>query len=187
MLAAALAATAVALAVHAALGRPDPDDVSALVAARDVPVGATLTPGDLTVRHLPPRALPADALRDPGSTLGRTTAVPLVAGRAVVPSDLRTSALLDGLPEGSAAVYLPLGEPAVAAALSPGDTVDVHSPVDGSVVVPSAVVLRPVTSERPGLWVAVDGPDAVALAAARGADPVGASLQVSLRVSPTGG
>lgn len=186
-MAAALAAMAVAVAVHAILGRPDPEDATALVATRAVPVGATLAPGDVEVRHLPPRAVPEGALTEPGAAIGRTTAVPLVPGRAVVPADLSTSALLEGLAEDGAAVYLPLGEPAVAASLAPGDRIDVHSPVDGTVVVPAAVVLRVEAEERPGLWVAVDGPDAVALAAARGADPVGASLQVSLRPTRTGG
>src|SRR5699024_8946000 len=114
ILAATVAAVAVAVAVHAALGRPDPDDATALVAARDVPVGATLTPRDVEVRHLPPRAVPEGALADPGAAIGRTTAVPLVTGRTVVPADLSTSALLDGLEKEGAAVYLPLGEPAVA-------------------------------------------------------------------------
>lgn len=186
-LAAALAAIAVALLVQAALGRPDPADVAVVVPARDLPVGTTLSTGDVELRHLPPGAVPAGVLTSVTEVVGGRTAVPLVSGRAVVLSDLRASALLDGLPEGSVAAYLPLDEPAVAALLIPGDRIDVHSPVDGSVVVPAALVLRVEDRERPGLWVALGRPEAVTLSAARGADPLGASLQVSLRPTPTGG
>lgn len=179
-LAALLAAVTVGLVAHLALSRPAPEDVGALVAVRDLPVGTVLAAGDLEVRHLPPRALPADALTDLALAAGRTAAVPLAAGRVLVPDDLRTSALLDGLAEGSVAAYLPLAEPEVTAALEAGDRVDVHSPVDGTVVVAGALVLRSAGGERPGLWLAVDTPGAQALAAARGSDPAGASMQVSL-------
>ena len=185
-LAALLAAVTVGLLAHLALSRPAPDDVDALVAVRDVPVGAVLERADLELRHLPPRALPPDALRDPALAAGRTAAVPLAAGRVLVPDDLRISALLDGLAEGSVAAYLPLAEPEVPAALGPGDRVDVHSPVDGTVVVAGAVVLRAAAGERPGLWLGVDTPGAQALAAARGADPAGASMQVSLHPTAAG-
>lgn len=185
-LAAVLAAVTVGLVTHLVLSRPSPDDVVALVAARDVPVGATLGPSDVELRHLPERALPRGALTDAGTALGLRAAVPLTAGRALVPDDLRHSALLEGLTEGTVAAYLPLAEPEVPAALGAGDRVDVHSPLDGTVVVTDALVLRSATGERPGLWVAVDTLGAQALAAARGADPAGASMQVSLQAHPDG-
>lgn len=180
VLAALLAAVTVGLVVQLSLSRPAPEDVGALVAVRDVPVGTVLDQADLELRHLPARALPPDALTDPALATGRSAAVPLTGGRVLVPDDLRTSALLDGLAQGSVAAYLPLAEPEVSAALAAGDRVDVHSPLDGTVVVAGALVLRSAAGERPGLWLGVDTPGAQALAAARGADPAGASMQVSL-------
>lgn len=186
ILAALLAAVTVGLLAHLALSRPDPDDVVALVAVRDVPVGALVGRSDVELRHLPARALPRDALTDPSLAEHRRAAVPLVAGRVLVPDDLRHTALLDGLEEGTLATYLPLAEPEVPAALESGDRVDVHSPLDGTVVVTGALVLRSASGERPGVWVAVDRPGAQALAAARGSDPAGASMQVSLHPGDDG-
>lgn len=166
--------------MHLALSRPAPDEVQALVATRPVPLGEVVSTGDLELRHLPPKALPAGALTSPEEVVGRTAAVPLVEGRVLVPDDLSTAGLLQGLPEDRAAVYLPLSEPEVPAALGAADRVDVHSPVDGSVVVSAALVLRTSVGERPGVWLAVDPAGAEALAAARGADPAGAALQLTL-------
>lgn len=187
ILAACLAAVTVGLVVHVSMSRPAPDDVLAVVAVRDVPVGALLAAGDVELRHLPGRALPQEALTDTALATGRTVAVPLAAGRVLVPEDLRASALLSGLGEGTVAAYLPLAEPEVAAALVAGDRVDVHSPVDGAVVVAGALVLRSAAGERPGVWLGVDPPGARALAAARGADPAGASMQVSLHSAGAAG
>lgn len=178
--AALLAALTVGLAVHLAVSRPAPDEVKALVATRPVPLGQVVSAGDVELRHLPPRALPAGALTSAEPALGRTAAVPLVEGRVLVSDDLSTAGLLQGLPEHLAAVYLPLSEPEVPAALGAADRVDVHSPVDGSVVVAAALVLRASAGERPGVWLAVDPAGAEALAAARGADPAGAALQLTL-------
>lgn len=185
ILAALLAAVTVGLVVHLSMSRPAPEDVPAVVAVRDVPVGEQLGPGDVEVRRLPKSALPPHALTDAAAAAGRTAAVPLTAGRVLLPDDLRTAALLDGLAEGTVAVHLPLAEPEVPGALAAGDRVDVHSPLDGTVVVDSALVLRTTVGERPGLWLAVDTPGAQSLAAARGADPAGASMQVSLQAPPS--
>lgn len=178
--AALLAAATVGLTVHVLLARPAPEDVPALVAARAVPAGSVLGGPDLEVRHLPPRALPHGALADPADALGRPVAAPLAAGEVLTGQDLGTSGLLSGLDGDRLAVFLPLAEPAVPQAVTPADRVDVHSPVDGSVVVQEALVLRASTGEEPGLWLAVDRAGAESLAVARGADPAGAALQVAL-------
>lgn len=186
MLAALLAAVVVGLAVHVAVNRPLPGEVEALVAVRAVAPGATVVAGDVAVRRLPETGLPSGALTSAEGVVGRTAAAPLVPGRALVPADVRTTDALAGMPEGSAAAYLPLAEAAVTRTLVPGDRVDVHSPVDGAVVVSGALVLRPEPGDQPGVWLAVEGDEAVALARARGADPAGASLQVSLRPTRKG-
>lgn len=156
----------------------------ALVAVRELPAGHLLSAGDVQVRAVPTAAVPAGALTGTVAALDRTLVSPLARGEVLTALDLRTSALLRGSVAGTVAVFLPLSEPAVAASVEAADRVDVHSPVDGSVVVSRALVLRAVGDERPGLWLAVDATGARALAAARGADPVGASLQVALHPQP---
>lgn len=180
VVAALLAAATVGLTVHVLLSRPAPDDVPALVAARPVAVGQLLAEADLEVRHLPPRTLPEGALTGPAEAVGQLSAGPLAPGEVLTATDLGTAGLLTGLADDRVAVFLPLAEPAVPQALAPADRVDVHSPVDGSVVVGAALVLRTSSGEQPGLWLAVDRPGAAALAAARGSDPAGAAMQVAV-------
>lgn len=179
-LAAALAALTAGGTAYLALDRPAHDAGTVLVAARQLPVGHLLTDADVQVRDLPAAAVPAGAVTGPVTTLDRTVAAPLAQGEVITTLDLRTASLLVGQADGTVAVFLPLSEPAVAASVEPADRVDVHSPVDGSIVVTGALVLRTDGPDRPGLWLAVDRPGAQALAAARGADPAGASLQVAL-------
>ncbi|WP_299518645.1 SAF domain-containing protein [uncultured Serinicoccus sp.] len=180
--AAGLAALVVGGGLHLVVSQPRPEDVAAVVAARALPVGAPLGEGDTELRHLPESALPAGALRELPAGDARA-AVPLQAGEILSAADLRTSALLEGLP-GRVAVFVPLGEAALAEAMGSGDVVDVHSPVEGSVVAREALVLQVRGGEAAGLWLAVEEDTAVGLAAARGADPVGAALSVALRPPP---
>lgn len=183
-LAAALAALTAGGTAYLVLDRPSADAVPVLVAVRELPVGHRLTDGDVHVQDRPARAVPVGAVTRTEAALDRTVVAPLAQGETVTVLDLRTSALLAGLADGTVAVFLPLSEPAVAASVEAADLVDVHSPVDGSVVVARALVLRAGEGERPGVWLAVDRTGAQALAAARGADPVGASLQVALHAQP---
>lgn len=185
-LAAGLAAVTVATAVYAVLGRPDPEDVPALVARHAVPLGQPLSGADVEVRLLPPRALPTGALTSPDEVAERVAVSPLVAGQVLTSPTVSTAALLTGQPAGTVAVFVPLSEPAVPHSLAPADRVDVHSPVDGRVVVPAALVLRASTGEENGLWLAVDPPGAEAIASARGSDPAGAAMQVAVHPSPGG-
>lgn len=179
-LAATLAALTAGGTAYLALNRPTADATPALVAVRALPLGHVLTDSDVRLRELPGQAVPVGALTEPSAALDRTVVAPLAQGEVLTSLDLRTSALLTGLAQGTVAVFLPLSESAVAASVQAADLVDVHSPVDGSVVVPRALVLRAGTGEQPGLWLGVDRAGAQALAAARGADPMGASLQVAL-------
>ena len=180
--AAGLAALVVGGGLHLVVSQPRPEDVPVVVASRGLPVGAPVREGDVELRHLPGSALPEGALQDVPAGDARA-AVPLQAGEVLSAADLRTSALLEGLP-GRVAVFVPLGESAVAEAVGAGDEVDVHSPVDGSPVAREALVLRTRVGEAPGLWLAVDEVTATGLAAARGADPAGAALSVALRPPP---
>ena len=49
-----------------------------VVARRDLVLGATVTPGDVTTRRVHSSQVPRDVLDDPGLALGRTVRVPVV-------------------------------------------------------------------------------------------------------------
>lgn|GEM_PF-6024856 len=182
-LAAALAAVVVGGGLHLVLSQPRPEDVPVVVATRLLSVGTPLGPGDTELRHLPPDALPAGALTT-APTGSAHLAVPLQQGEVLTRADLRTSGLLAGVDD-AVAVFVPLADAAVAEATGAGDEVDVHSPVDGAVVARQALVLQARTGDQPGLWLAVEEDTAAGLAAARGADPLGAAMLVAVR--PTQG
>lgn len=172
--------------LHLLSSRPGPDDVPALVAARGVALGEVLEPGDLEVRMLPPRALPEGALDAVAQASGHSVSVPLARGQVLTGTSVQTSALLSGMPVGTVAVFVPVADAAIARVVAAGDRVDVHSPVDGASVVRAARVLRTGTGEDAGIWLAVDPEEAGRLAAARGADPLGAALLVALHAQQGG-
>ena len=186
-LAALLAAGTVGGGLHLVLTRPAPDDVPVLVATRELPLGSTMSASDVEVVMLPPRAVPATGLSAAADATGQVLAAPVVEGEMLTQSDLRTSGLLSGMPSGTVAVFLPVQDAAVASAIGSGDVVDVRSPVDGSTVADAARVLQSLsTGGATGLWLVVDPSTAGDLAAARGADPLGATLLVALRSDSTG-
>lgn len=204
MLAALLAAVAVGGTAYAALGRPREGGVPVVVATREVPVGAVLASGDVTVRQLPPGAVPSAVVGDPADAVGRPVAAVLSEGEALTVHDVGTASLLQGQPAGSVAVWLPVPDTAVAEALSAGDRVDVHSPVDGRRVVEDVLVLAvrsggsggsgppglmgaaALAREGGGVWLALSKDRSTELAAARGADPAGGALLLALHRSPDG-
>lgn len=184
MLAACLVALVVAGLGYAALARPAPGTVPVVVATAPVALGEELTSGVVAVRHLPAPALPQGALGDLTTVLGRRAAGPLVPGEVLTPVDVHAARLLDGLPADVGATFLPLPEPGVLAAVTEGDHVDVHSPVAGDLVAGRLLVLGVRSGEDGGVWLAVPPEEAKALAAARGADPMGAGLLITLRQAP---
>jgi hypothetical protein len=204
VLAALLAALVVAGLTRVAVARPAPGSVPVVVATDQVAVGSVLTAGLLEVRHLPRGSVPEGALSRVEDAVDQHASTVLSSGEVLTRHDLSIVALLDGQPPGTVAVWLPLPDGAVAAALSAGARVDLHSPVDGQVVVADTLVLSvqpgrgppagvagvggvvaggagPPGGEPVGMWVALDPGAAVAVAAARGADPSGAPLLVALR------
>ncbi|GAA1138050.1 SAF domain-containing protein [Nocardioides aquiterrae] len=121
-LAALLTAVAVATGLHAATA-PPPAAVHVLVAARDLPSGAVLSPGDLRTAGFAPGSVPDGAVADPA---GHTLAAPLRAGEPVTDVRLVGPSLTDGYP-GLAAVPVRLPDAAMAGLLTVGDRVDLVS------------------------------------------------------------
>ncbi len=174
-LAALCAALAVLTAVQAASAEPSPV-VEVLVAAADLPGGATVTPADLTLATFRTDSLPSGTLRSPDDVVGRVLASPVRAGEALTDLRLVTPRLLEGYP-GLVATPVRVADAASVALLRVGDRVDlVAADPEGRTAEPVArgapVVALPRSAavdadlERGGL-VVVAVPEAEAMTLAR--------------------
>ena len=195
-LAAGLAASLLALLLLRGRAKPvSAAPVSIVVAARDVPTRARLTPAHLTLRKLPPSDVPEDALTAPAQAVGKITTRPLPTG-----TPLTRAAVTDGTAALGMAFTLPSSRRAVTVALDPtdsaaefvrpGDRVDIlatdepgRGPAEARTVLQNALLLAvgsqtspdgpppPPDGAGPGhVTVSVSPPEAQALvlAAARG-------------------
>lgn len=136
LLAAVLAGVAVLTGVRAA-SLPPVDTTAVLVAADDLPGGATLTPEDLTTAELPQGSVPAGALPVAEDVDGRTLAAPVRRGEPLTDVRLLAPGILEGYP-GTVAAPVRVADPAAVRLLSVGDQIDLVavSPEGG----PAAVV-----------------------------------------------
>lgn len=122
----ALAALLVLLAVALAL-RPQPATATVLVAVHDLTPGRTLTADDVRTRAVPAGLIPDGAAVQPSQVEGRVLAGAVRRGEPITDARLLGPELTRLLsPDGgSASVPVRLADPAVAALLAPGSTVDV--------------------------------------------------------------
>ena len=158
-------------------------DVPVTVATADLPAGAVLTAGDLTVAPFPAVLAPGGVAADPAPVVGRVLAGALRAGEPVTDVRLVGTGLTALLPEGQVAAPVRLADLAVASLVRAGDRVDVlATPPDAEtaeVVAGSALVLAiPGGDDAAGglLLLAVDGATAARLAATA----TSATLTISL-------
>ncbi len=121
-LAALCAALAVLTAVRAASEEPSPA-VEVLVAATDLPGGATVRQGDLSRAAFRAESLPTGTLRSPVDAVGRVLAAPVRAGEALTDLRLVAPGLLEGYP-GLVAAPVRVADAASVALLRVGDRVD---------------------------------------------------------------
>ncbi|WP_337059233.1 RcpC/CpaB family pilus assembly protein [Kineococcus sp. G2] len=186
-LSAGLTAAAAGVAVSA-LSPPQPATRPVLVAARDLPAGATLAAGDVRRDERPAGTVPDGAL---DGTTARGAVLSGAVRRGEVLTDARTTGagLLAGQPPGTLATTVAVDERAVLDGLRPGARVDVLARTDDPVtglptgaerVAADVVVLAVPTGasgagllgaapDGPGsVLVAVDPPTAARLAAAAG-------------------
>lgn len=123
-----------------------------LVAARDLPPGRALQPGDAAPREIPAEALPRGTLRDPGALRGRALNSGARAGEVLTDARLAGQELATE-DDGRAAVPVRLADPAVAELLRPSQRVDIIAadPETGSRSGAGAVLAErvPVISVRP--------------------------------------
>jgi len=191
----------VGITAYAAGGHPPDGGVPVVVAARELPVGSVVAAGDVEVRRVPGEVAPSSVVTDPGRVVGRPVAAVLTEGEVMTEHDVRTGSALRGQPSGTVAVWLPVPDAAVAEALSAGDRVDVHSPVDGRRVVEDVLVLAvrsgaaaagsgsligatSLAQDAGGAWLALSSSQSTDLAAARGADPASGALLLALHPPP---
>lgn len=102
-----------------------------VVAARDLPPGAELQAGDLTVAEYPPGLVPAGSLDDADAAIGRVLAAPMNAGVPLTAATLLGAASSGGA-EGSMLMPLRFADPSAAVLLQPGSRIRVFAaPLEG--------------------------------------------------------
>lgn len=125
-----LVAALVAGALSGVLYYASAQRTTILVAAREIPASRPLGPDDVVSRRFPADVVPADALRDAGSAVGRYLRAPLGAGQLVLAGSLADEAALFGSglrpPTGMRAIAVPVSAAtALGGAIAPGHRVDV--------------------------------------------------------------
>lgn len=135
-----LALAAAAWALSAASTR-SAQTTDVVVAADDVPAGATLTGADVRVVPRPVAHVPADAARAPAELVGRPVTGAISRGEVLVPARVVGAGALDRLPAGRRAVSVPVADPAGARAVVAGNRVDLYRPGRSEPVLRGALVL----------------------------------------------
>lgn len=131
-----LAAVAAAVGVYlalTALAPAPPPTVRVLAAARDLPGGERLLPGDLRVVAVPPELIPTGALKPEASTARRALAAPIRAGEILTDARFVSPALVSSAlvrrSGGAGVVAYPVrfDDAEVVALLRVGDRIDVYA------------------------------------------------------------
>lgn len=122
LLAALLAATATALALHALRPSQAPS-VRVLAAARDLPAGKILTEADLRALRLPPAAVPSGALR--AGAAGHVLAAPMRRGEPLTDARLLDDSLTRSRVPGTVAAPIRIADAATVRLVRPGTRIDV--------------------------------------------------------------
>lgn len=124
LLSAGLAAAAVAAGLSAVA--PTPAATAGVVtASRDLPPGIALSDEDLALVAIPAALVPAGAVRDATSVVGRLVAGPVRQGEPLTDVRLLGAGLLTEA--GQVAVPVRVAEPAAAALVQAGDHIDLLS------------------------------------------------------------
>lgn len=118
--------------------RERPATWDALVVAGDLPPGHVLTDADVQSVPMPQAVQPDSAVTDRTAAVGRVLAGPMAAQELLVDGRLVGPNLLAGSPPDHVALSVRLDDPAEAAFLLPGDTVDVIAASRGSVLADDA-------------------------------------------------
>ncbi|WJY67627.1 SAF domain-containing protein [Corynebacterium auris] len=171
-----------AAALSAAASRAG--EPAVLVFARDVAAGTVLESGDVEVRRMPPGAVPAGALTDPGEAENKTLAAAAAAGEVVTATRLVGPELSRSLaPDGDyTMVPVVLAEPEIIPLLHHGAHVRVitlaaetGAPV--TVAAGARVVVAAKETDEPSVLLLLRADEAAAVAAASLAAPLTVVLE----------
>lgn len=140
------------LAVAVALSALRPADaadvgVPTVIAARDIPAGVVIAPGDVRVEARQVEQRPESATADPSGVVGQRTAGPIEARGVVTSERLTGPGLLAGRSDDRVAMTLPVMQVALTG-VRPGTRVDVYATGTGSQVVADAQVLAVLGDSR---------------------------------------
>jgi Flp pilus assembly protein CpaB len=122
--AAGLAAGSLAAALQVLAPRPVAGE-PVVVAAHEVPAGAVLVPGDLTVVRRAASQVPSGAMSDRSAVVGRTIGSGLRPGELLTDARLVGPGLLVGRPPGEVAAPVRIADGAATDLVRAGDLVDV--------------------------------------------------------------
>jgi Flp pilus assembly protein CpaB len=183
LLTAGLLAAAVAFALQSVAPSPPPGR-RVLVAAHDLAGGALLSAGDVTLRELPPAAVPTGALTSADEVSERTLAGPVRAGEVLTDLRLAGRSLVARYGDGLVAVPVRIADAASVRLLRPGDVVDVLAAGvaerGGGDAAGQPATARLVASAVPVLTVPTVPRDALGVN-----DPTGGALLVVATTDPT--
>jgi pilus assembly protein CpaB len=149
--------------------------VAAFAAARDLPAGSTLEPGDIETLSVPPGLVPGGSFSSEAGLRGKQLAVALRKGQLLSDSQLLGPGLLSGSPPGSAAVPLRMADPASIQLVSPGQLVNVvltsgndfDQPAESQVLAAAVPVLwTSAQGGKAGQWLATAETDGLIVVAA---------------------
>lgn len=126
----------------AAARRPAAAGVPVVVASRALAAGHVLSAHDLSVRRLPPSSVPVGSRASPLEVAGRRLAGALTAGEPITAARVLGRGLLTGLPTGTLAVPVSIGDSSTADLVRAGDRVDLLSSPPASDL-PGASAPRP--------------------------------------------
>lgn len=140
LLSAAFLGAAALLTLHE-LRPPPPSTTPVVLAARSVPAGAVLGPGDVTVADVRVDARQPGAVTDTVDAVGRRVAAGLAAGEALTTTRLVPRGPVDGLRSGSVALHVLAADPAGVALLAPGLRVSVYPSAGGAALARAVAVL----------------------------------------------
>jgi pilus assembly protein CpaB len=126
LVAASSAAVAVVCVVHVVSPRP-PMAAPLVVAARDLPAGTVLGPGDVHVVGIDPHLVPAGADTSVAAVEGHSLAGPMRAGEPLTDRRLMGRALILGYPGDVVAAPVRIQDADAVSLLRVGDRVDVYS------------------------------------------------------------
>jgi Flp pilus assembly protein CpaB len=149
--------------------------VTVVVSARDLPVGARVSEADFITAGVPRSVSFPGAIKTLAGLQGRQLAAPLAKGQVPTETSFLGPGLLTGAPPGSAAVPLRMADPSSIRLLSPGQLISVilaatespeSSPRQDVLAAAVPVLWTSTQGDSPGQWPGTSESDGLVVVAA---------------------